>query len=122
MHEPIPSIATAGGLVIFGFATGLHPGLIIAGAISCWLWIILTNATYSRAERSIIVAISGMLSSWAAPISASVIAASKIMPDGSDASLLNFPIAAIFGFIVVPILAPAMLKFGKKKTEEYTGG
>jgi hypothetical protein len=122
MHEPAPTIATAGGLLIFGFATGLHPGLILAGAIGCWLTLMIAELDFNRAQRAILVFIAGITASWFAPACSSVLGAYAVLPVAVDYSKLEFSIAATFGFVLVPVLAPAVLRIGKKKMEDLGGG
>lgn len=117
MAEPTHPIIVGTGLTLFGFATGLHPGLILAGAFGGWLYLIYSDYAMNRLRRTIVVCLAGVMASWFAPAALAVAQAYKMLPGETSGDTFALPLAATFGLLLIPVIIPVAIRFGKKQGE-----
>jgi hypothetical protein len=83
--------------------------------------LMVANMAFNRIQRAVLVFIAGITASWFSPACASVMEAYAVLPPTVSYAKLEFTMAATFGFMLVPVLAPALLRIGKKRMEELGG-
>lgn len=122
MPDPIASAAvsiTGGGLYLFGVATGLDIGLLLAGFAGSMaaLSYIAENIHLRRRLMTVIVGTLG--AAWVAPALAPWLA--KSSPIDIPVAVLQFPIALGIGFLSFTVIAPGMLRIAARRMDQEAG-
>lgn len=125
MPEPTSSTiaavsVTAGGLTLFGIATGLHPMLLLAGLAGGWWALSYQTDPMPLVRRCSTLGISALVSAWVSPPAVAGIVAMALpqkIPAQSAGELLQFPVALIVGLLAHAVLGPALMKLAAKKIE-----
>ena len=124
MPEPTSSTVgiglTAGGLTLFGIATGLHPMLLLAGLAGGWWALSYQTDPMPLLRRCSTLGISALVSAWVSPPAVAGIVAMALpqkIPAQSAGELLHFLIALIVGLLAHAVLGPALMKLAARKIE-----
>lgn len=126
MAEPASSAAfiaaTAAGLTLFGFATGIHPELLIAGAAGGY-WSLSYLPEMRIWQRVSTVAVSSIVSAWLSPPVAAVFEAAARnyltwWPAAVDAAAMSYAVAVGGGLLLFTVIGPQMIRIGKSKAAE----
>lgn len=127
MAEPTSTAAAFGisafGLTIFGFATGLHPMILISG-LSGGLWAISYNPPSGILPRVLFIGGSAMIAGYLSPVFAAVAASAAVKlipfwPADITRDVLQFPVAFCTGFLGLRWIGPAMLRRAEKIEGEH---
>lgn len=122
MPEPTASTAsalalTAGGLTVFGMATGLHPMLLLAGLGGGWWALSYLEAPMPALRRISTLGISALAAAWITPPAvAGVIGAGWLGPHATG-EVLQYPVAMFVGLLAHSVLGPALMKLAQRKIE-----
>lgn len=122
MAEPASSaavISTAAGLTVFGVATGLNPSLLMAG-LAGGFWGLSSMPPMPVWKRLATAALSALLAGWATPVIVAALMSLDRWPGAITHDIVQFPVAAAFGFLAHTAIGPAMLRLAKRKIEEVT--
>lgn len=121
MAEPTTSaaafIAATTGLTLFGVATGLHPGLLLAG-MAGGLWALNYLPRMAWYQRVCSASVGAVVASWFAPAVSIGISSLSWWPKGITLDIVQFPVAVVLGLLAHSVIGPAMLSAGKRKAEE----
>ncbi|HJW26425.1 MAG TPA: hypothetical protein VJ576_16140 [Rhodocyclaceae bacterium] len=122
MAEPTATTAAVyalvpAGLTVFGFATGLHPVLLVAGFVGGW-WAQSYIDSLTLPKRLSSCAISALAAAWGAPPIVAWLPSISWWPASVPAQLLQFPLAMAIGLVAYKVLGPALLRLASKKAEE----
>lgn len=126
MAEPATTaigISSAFGLTLFGVATGLHPGILIAG-LAGGLWAASYQPPAGILARILFLAASSMVSGYLAPVAAAVAASAAarlipFWPTDVTRDALQFPVAFCTGFLGLHWIGPAMMRRAEKLEGEH---
>jgi hypothetical protein len=122
MPEPTASTVaavslSAGGLTIFGIATGLHPMLLLAGLAGGWWALSYSTEAMPLLRRATSMTISALAAGWITPPAVAATVGAGLLPPGATGELLQFPGAMIVGLLAHAAIGPALMKFTTKKIE-----
>lgn len=126
MAEPASSAAfvaaTTAGLTLFGFATGIHPELLIAGAAGGY-WSLSYLPEMRIWQRVSTVSVSSIVSAWLSPPVAAVLAAAarnylSWWPAAVDAAAMSYAVAVCGGLILFTVVGPQIIRIGNAKAGE----
>lgn len=116
MSEPISAGAalgvavTAGGITIFGIATGLHPALLLAGAAGGW-WAMSYQSATSVLGRMHRIVISALVAAWGAP----ALSMLGWMPEAIPDQVLQLVLALIIGLTTIDVLGRGLMALARRK-------
>lgn len=120
MAEPTTPIITitAAGITVFSVATGLHPGMLIAG-LAGGLWAMSYQPPAGVLARAAFLGLSAMVAGYLAPVLTSIAAsaAGKLLtwwPEDVTQATMQFPVAFVIGFLALRWLGPALLRRAEK--------
>lgn len=122
MPEPTTSAGavislTAGGLAVFGLATGLHPMLLLAGLGGGWWALSYLETPMPALRRISTLGISSLAAAWMTPPAvAGVVGAGWLGPHATG-EVLQYPAAMIVGLLAHSVLGPVLMKLAQKKIE-----
>lgn len=121
MPEPTTSTVvavslTAGGLAVFGVATGLHPMLLLCGMAGGW-WATFYQAPMPLRRRLAALVISSLSAAWITPpVVAATVSLGWLGPQATG-EILQFPGALFVGLLAFSVIGPGMLKLAARKME-----
>ena len=117
MSEPATPLITAGGLTLFGVATGLHPMLLVAGFVGCWWYnTYLPELTIGKRLTSSLIA--ALFAAWLAPPVLDWVTGLDWWPPSVPAITVGFPLAFVIGFLTHRVIGPQLLRIAEKKAED----
>ncbi|MFV0662777.1 hypothetical protein [Denitromonas sp.] len=128
MTEPLSgtaaliNVTAAGGIAVLGVATGLHPGVLLAGLAGGY-WALTALPSSGGGSRIAFLVVSALVAGYLAPVAATVAAAAAASmlpwwPPAATQDVLRFPAGLLVGFLAVRWLGPALLR--RAKTVEET--
>lgn len=122
MPEPTASTVaavglSAGGLTVFGLATGLHPMLLLAGLAGGWWALSYQSEPMPLLRRVTALSISALSSAWITPPAVAATVSAGWMGPQATGELLQYPGAMIVGLLAHAAIGPALMKFTAKKIE-----
>jgi hypothetical protein len=122
MPEPTASTVaavslSAGGLTIFGIATGLHPMLLLAGLAGGWWALSYQAEPMPLLRRVTALSISALSAGWITPPAVAATVSAGWLGPQTTGELLQFPGALIVGLLAHAAIGPALMKFTTKKIE-----
>lgn len=121
MPEPTSSAValtvTSAGLTIFGIATGLNPGILLAGLAGGW-WALSYQEPAPVLKRIAVTIMSAIVAGYLTPAAVVVVTAIGAWPQAVTKDLVQFPVAVVIGLLVHRVLGPAILRIAAKKAEE----
>lgn len=124
MTEPasgtVALVSAAAGLTIFGVATGLDPGLLLAG-LAGGLWSLRYLEPMSTWRRATTSALSALVGAWGAPVAVTFITAFSVWPKDGPAHALRLLVALGLGLLAHTVIGPVLIKVGRRKAEEVAG-
>lgn len=117
MSEPTTPFIATGGLTLFGFVTGLHPMLLVAGFVGCWWYnSYLGQLTIGQRIGSSIIA--ALVAAWTTPPIIGWLTSLDAWPPTIPALTAGFPCALALGFLTHKVIGPQLLRIAQKKTED----
>lgn len=122
MAEPTTSIAiaaTAAGLTIFGIATGLQPGILLAG-FSGGLWALSYLPPMAWWQRILVAVLGALLAGWVTPAVALGVTSISWWPRAVTAEILQFPVAVAIGLLAHTVIGPAVIRVARAKIDEVS--
>ena len=121
MPEPTSSTIavglTAGGLTLFGIATGLHPMLLLAGLAGGWWALSYQTAPMPLVRRITALGVSSLAAAWITPPAVAATVGQGWLGPAATGELLQFPAALIVGLLAHAALGPALMKLTTRKIE-----
>jgi len=117
--SPAACGASACGIVVLGFVTGLHPVLLLAGAWGGW-WAMTYQPPLGTLDRLSRVAISALAAAWCAPLAAAWVASREWMPGTLPIELLQYPTALGIGLLAVDVIGRGVLRIGARRAKELS--
>lgn len=125
MAEPtLPFLAlTTAGITVMGVATGIHPGLLIAG-VGGGLWALSYQPPAGWLARVFFLLVSALVAGYITPVGAAVAASGATAmlpwwPTDITRDVLQFPIGFVIGFLAVRWFGPALLRRADKIEGEH---
>lgn len=122
MPEPTSTVAavavTAGGLTVFGVATGLHPALLLAGLAGGWWALSYQCAPMPLPRRVSVLAISALMAAWITPPAVAATIGAGLFPTTMTGELIQFPGAAMVGLVAHRVIGPLLMRLAEKKAGE----
>lgn len=119
MAEPTSSAliaATAAGLTLFGVATGLQPGVLLAG-FAGGLWALSYLPPMAWWQRVLVAALGALMAGWFAPPSALFLVSFSWWPKTVDAAMVQYPAAVLIGLLAHTVIGPALIRIARSKTD-----
>lgn len=117
MSEPATPLLATGGLTVLGFATGIHPMLLVAGFVGCW-WYNSYLSELTIVQRLASGLIAALVAAWATPPVILYLTSLSWWPATVPPLLAGFPCALSIGFLTHKVIGPAMLRAATKKAED----
>jgi hypothetical protein len=117
MSEPATPLLATGGLTVFGFATGLHPMLLVAGFVGCW-WYNSYLPELNLGQRIASAILAAIVASWVTPPVMLYITSLAWWPATVPPMTAGFPAALAIGFLTHKVIGPALLRIATKKAQE----
>ncbi len=121
MPEPTSSTVgiglTAGGLTLFGIATGLHPMLLLAGLAGGWWALSYQTDPMPLVRRITALGVSSLSAAWITPPAVAATVGAGWLGPQATGDLLQFPGALIVGLLAHAALGPALMKLTTRKIE-----
>ncbi|MBL8484122.1 MAG: hypothetical protein JNJ60_18135 [Rhodocyclaceae bacterium] len=115
MAEPHTAAAAwAAGLTILGVATGLHPGLLIAG-LAGGLWALSYRAPQPLPQRIAAAFIAPLAAGWLTPAAVAAVTSLSWWPAAVTADLLRYPVAMGIGLTAYQVHGRTMLRIAAKR-------
>lgn len=128
MTEPVTAgtaalihVTAAGGIAVLGIATGLHPGVVLAGLAGGY-WALTALPSTGGGSRIAFLVVSALVAGYLAPVAATLAGAAAASmlpwwPPTATQEALRFPAALIVGFLAVRWLGPALLRQARAAEE-----
>lgn len=122
MSEPATSVTVtvtqAGGITLFGIATGLDPVLIVAGAAGGW-WALSYLESPGRAlARANRIALSSILAAWGSPV---VVGLNFLpLPENIPEFPLKIVVSIGIGLSVIDIIGKGLMAFVREKVTQLS--
>lgn len=117
MSEPTTPLLATGGLTLLGFATGLHPMLLVAGFVGCW-WYNSYLPALTIGQRITSGIIAALVASWVTPPLITWLTSLTLWPPTVPALTAGFPCALAVGFLTHKVIGPQLLRITQKKAED----
>lgn len=110
-------VTAAGGVAVLGIATGLHPGVVLAGLAGGY-WALTALPGAGVKSRWTFLCVSALVAGYLAPAAATVATAASAeywpwWPENATHDALRFPAALLIGFLAVRWIGPALLRRAK---------
>lgn len=121
MPEPTSVVAvavTAGGLTVFGMATGIHPPLLLAGLAGGWWALSYQPAPMAFGRRLSVLTISALSAAWITPPAVAATMGSGLLPPGMTGDLIQYPGAVFVGLLAHRIIGPMLMRLAERKAVE----
>lgn len=122
MPEPTSTAAavaiTAGGLTVFGMATGIFPPLLLAGLAGGWWALSYQCAPMPFGRRVSVLTISALMATWITPPVVAATLGSGLLLPGMTGELIQFPGAALVGLVTHRVIGPMLMRLAEKKAGE----
>jgi hypothetical protein len=109
MHDTVVSITAAGGVTLFGIATGLQPELLVAGAAGGW-WAMSYQPPIKPFTRANRIVLSSLIAAWLTPLTLHLIG--RYVEEIPTAAAL--PVALCVGLISIDVLGSGFTRIAKK--------
>lgn len=119
MAEPVTPSAlalTAGGVAVFGIATGLQPHLLIAG-LAGGLWALFYAEPQPIIRRVLGAIMSPLVAAWVSPTVVYAISDS-IWPQAVSRESALLPASLVVGFLAMAVIGPGLLLLSRKRFED----
>lgn len=116
MSEPSTPFLSAGGLTLFGIATGLHPEWLVAGFLGCW-WYNSYLPELPLIKRTTSSLLAALVAAWTTPPLVAWLSSMSWFPAPAIASV-GFPVALAIGFLTHKVIGPQLLKLAERKAED----
>lgn len=121
MAEPTSSAAiiaaTAAGLTLFGVATGLHSGILLAG-LAGGLWALSYLPPMLWWQRTLVAFIGALIAGWATPPVALGLTSFAWWPKPVTPEIIQFPIAVAIGLLAHTVIGPALIRIARAKAQD----
>ncbi len=117
MAEVTTSTATAAGLTVLGVATGLEPGLILAGFVGA-LWAQTYIQTAPYLQRLLFTVLGSIVAALLAPAGAALVTAIPGISAAVPLKTLEVPAAVVIGLLCHRYLGPLLMRLAERKTED----
>lgn len=109
---------TAGGLTVFGVATGLHPALLLAGLAGGWWALSYQREAMTLGRRVSVLSISSVMAAWITPPAVAATINSGVLGANMTGELIQYPGAALAGLLAHAVLGPFLMRFAEKRANE----
>lgn len=109
MHDTLVSITAAGGVTVFGIATGLQPELLVAGAAGGW-WAMSYQPPIKPFTRANRIIVSALVAAWLTPLTIYLL--SKYVED--IPTVASLPVALCVGLVTIDVLGSGFTRIAKK--------
>lgn len=119
MTEPATSITialaiTAGGITLFGVATGLHPEVLLAG-LAGGFWSLSYQPAAPVCKRLARICMAAIVAGYLAPLAAGSAASAGIIPGSISRDDLQYPAALLIGLLSHLVLGPALIRIAGRR-------
>jgi hypothetical protein len=109
MHDTLVSITAAGGVTVFGIATGLQPELLVAGAAGGW-WAMSYQPPIKPFTRANRIIVSALVAAWLTPLTIHLL--NKYVEDIPTVASLS--VALCVGLVTIDVLGSGFMRIAKK--------
>lgn len=109
--------SAAGGITIFGIATGLDPALLFAGACGGY-WGLLSMPPQGVWARTQQIIMGALAAAWLAPPLVVWWVGEKMINEQVTHLVWQYAAALLVGLVAVPVLGRAVIGLAKRKIDE----